>query len=349
MSSPPTKKPTCLANLILLGIILVVIGGALGGGWWAFKKFVFEKHKVSPPPAQKSLPATSTQSTAKVTPADTGRPSKGVLENPSDEKPQTPPATASTTAPKTQGDEKAAQTTTTTGPSAISDKPISDGKPVPSIPATTGGASPATATTTGDPNLVATTPNTAIPVTPAATDNPADALPVETVEVPPQKEEPVVVFNNDSPEVKALKDDADRRIEEAPPDLYPDSQKARVRSSLRNAKRLARVATLHFAPGGAKLGAGEQGRLKKVLLSPEASDLMSDSDAAFVCIGFADQTGDPQKNKQLSKQRSMGVIDVLKKMGVTNITYPVAIGGTELVAPGNKDKNRAVEVWLVVP
>jgi hypothetical protein len=38
----------------------------------------------------------------------------------------------------------------------------------------------------------------------------------------------------------------------------------------------------------------------------------------------------------------------LKKQGVSNVTYPVAIGGTEVIAAGNKDKNRAVEVWLVL-
>ena len=171
---------------------------------------------------------------------------------------------------------------------------------------------------------------------------------MSSAEVPPQAEEPITVFQEDSPEVKALKEDADRRIGEAPSDLYPDREKSRVRMALRNSRKLARVATLHFASGSAKLGAGEQTRLKKALVSPEAADLMSDPGAALVCIGFADQTGDPQRNKEISKQRAMNVIGVLKKQGVKSTTYPVAIGGTELIAAGNKNKNRAVEVWLVL-
>ena len=31
------------------------------------------------------------------------------------------------------------------------------------------------------------------------------------------------------------------------------------------------------------------------------------------------------------------------------VTYPVAIGGTEVISPTNKEKNRAVEVWFVLP
>ncbi|MGI8601543.1 MAG: hypothetical protein ACR2OZ_00930 [Verrucomicrobiales bacterium] len=363
MSTPPSsKKPTLVANVILLGIVVVLIGAVAGGGWWAVKKFVLGTKKapptlakVNPDPTGQAPPAAPRETPATKKPPA----SPGVFENP---RYSQEAGAATTTTPAASGNVAKKETESplvTTNREAIPTpatpaEQIDDAKLPGSIPGTTPGATSPSVTAATDPDVVTTTPNTAIPAkaaTPGISDDPSEALPPDSpgVEVPVQQDEPVTVFQEDSPEVRALKEDADRRIAEAPADLYPDREKSRVRSALRNAKRLARVATLHFAPGATRLGRGEEARLKKALLTREASDLMEDAEAAIVCIGFADQSGDPQRNKEISKQRAMGAINLLKKLGVTNVTYPVAIGGTELVASGNRNKNRAVEVWIVLP
>jgi outer membrane protein OmpA-like peptidoglycan-associated protein len=347
-----------MANLILLVFLLLVLGAFAGGGWWAFNKFVRKKTSkpiavvVTPPPRPSTTPVkppgpgttttTTTSAPQPATPQGTASTSPaGVFEQPSVTTPPTTPAATTTIPPlATVPDPAPAPTPGLTPPTTPPTTPT----PTPTVAATT----PATPATPEDippapppdsPPGASTTPG----------DNPNDSLPPDVVaDVPAQKDEPITVFEGESPEVKALKEDADRRIEEAPSDLYPEREKTRVRMALRNSRRLARVATLHFATGATRIGAGEQARLKKALQSPEASDLMADPDVAVVCIGFADQTGDPQRNKEISKQRAMTVIDTLKKQGVRSTTYPVAIGGTEVISAGNKDKNRAVEIWFVL-
>ena len=161
--------------------------------------------------------------------------------------------------------------------------------------------------------------------------------------------EPIQTFAEDSPQVTALKADADRRIDEAPAELYSDADKQRVRDAIRKAKRLTRVATLQFSSGAAALGSNERNRLKKALLSPEAEALLSDPEAVFFILGFADATGASDINRKISQKRAAGVADVLKSFKVTNSSYAVGIGATTLLSAEKQSKNRAAEVWLVLP
>ena len=186
-----------------------------------------------------------------------------------------------------------------------------------------------------------------LPTPPTRPENPGEVVLQD--DLPPQPDEPIRTFVQDSEEMKALKDDADRRIDEAPDDLYPPRDKDRVRRALRLAQRVVRLGTFHFGPGGKALGAREQQRLRDALKKPEANSLVGDPEAACVVLGYADSTGDPEKNKEISKVRAMNTINLLKQIGLSQVTYPVAIGGTEVISPTNKDKNRAVEVWFVLP
>lgn len=166
---------------------------------------------------------------------------------------------------------------------------------------------------------------------------------------PPPASEPVREVAANSAEGAALIKDASARVDEAPTELYSDKAKAKVREGLESASKIFKVHTVYFEKGGAKPASTDKGALSASLEESSLADAMDDPRAVFFVLGFADKTGDAATNKRLSKERADTVINLLKDAGVLNLTYPVAIGSTELVAPENQNKNRAAEVWLVLP
>ena len=153
-----------------------------------------------------------------------------------------------------------------------------------------------------------------------------------------------------SPEGAALLADAAASIDEAPSDLYPDKAKVKVREGLKNARRIFKVHTVFFEKGGALTQPKDIEQLTKALEAQTLQDAMADPRSVFFVLGFADTTGAADTNKKISVARADAVIALLRdKCGVLNFTYPVAVGPTEIVAPENKEKNRAAEVWLVLP
>jgi outer membrane protein OmpA-like peptidoglycan-associated protein len=153
-----------------------------------------------------------------------------------------------------------------------------------------------------------------------------------------------------SPEGAALLSDATARIDEAPADLYSDKAKAKVRDGLKNARRIFKVHTVYFEKGGAVTQEKDVTDLTKSLEAPTLQEAMADPRSVFFVLGFADKSGAADTNKKLSVARADAIIALLRdKCGVLNFTYPVAVGSTEIVAPENKEKNRAAEVWLVLP
>lgn len=166
---------------------------------------------------------------------------------------------------------------------------------------------------------------------------------------PPPASEPVREVATNSAEGAALIKDASARVDEAPTELYSDKAKAKVREGLESASKIFKVHTVYFEKGGAKPASTDSTALAESLEESALADAMDDPRAVFFVLGFADKTGDAATNKRLSKERADTVINLLKNAGVLNLTYPVAIGSTELVAPENQNKNRAAEVWLVLP
>lgn len=205
-----------------------------------------------------------------------------------------------------------------------------------------------------------TTPSTQPAIesgTPAATQMTSPQQPSST-EVPPTisggddvlpPKEPVREVATNSSEGNALLKDASARVDEAPSELYSDKAKAKVREGLAKARRIFKVHTVYFEKGGAKVSSSHIEELKRALTDDKLLSVMDDPTSVFFVLGFADRSGSADLNKKLSKDRADAVIDMLKKAGTLNLTYPVAIGSTELVAPENQNKNRAAEVWLVLP
>jgi len=161
--------------------------------------------------------------------------------------------------------------------------------------------------------------------------------------------EPLKEFAPESKEGSALVKDALARIDEAPPELYSDKAKSKVREGLKSARRIFKIDTIHFDKGGDIILQPYKDHLKKALDEPALTDASNDPRAVYFVLGFADKSGAADTNKKLSLARANTVIELLKGDGVINLTYPVAIGSTEIVAPENKEKNRAAEVWLVLP
>jgi outer membrane protein OmpA-like peptidoglycan-associated protein len=67
--------------------------------------------------------------------------------------------------------------------------------------------------------------------------------------------------------------------------------------------------------------------------------------------GYADPTGDPDRNQQLSESRAQAVVTYLVKSGkipIRRILAPVGLGETEDEAKANHHESRRVEVRLIV-
>ncbi len=312
------KKPSKLASCILLGLIGGFLVVVVGGGWFAWRLYTAGKEivrEVKENPPKIELPP-ELDPTKPVTP-DPTKPEPTVA----DTKPTPDPLESPVEPAKPE---------------------MKDPEPAPTPEPTPEPTAPTTADTKPEP-----TPNPVVEVKPEETQPLPE--PDATNPDPVVPAEPVKTFAEDAPEVTALKSEADRRIDEAPADLYSDADKQRVREAIRKAKRLTRVATLQFGLGSANLGGNEKSRLKKALLTPEAEALLSDPEAVFFLLGFADNTGDTDVNRKISQNRATGVASVLKGFKVPNTSYSVGIGSSSLVSAKEQAKNRAVEVWIVLP
>ncbi len=341
MSSDQSQRPTLLANLILM----LIVGAAL----FAFFAFVKgcgktdNKPTVAKDEPKADKPAEPTPKPkpqpepdkAKLTPAEQAK----VVAQANEVRPKSGPVAAD---PKEQ--ERTRQLLMDTGPRKPFTNVPQEFQPPqppaqPSMPAT---PSTMTAPTVGDTTPPAATGLPTVPGTPTA--------PMPTADTPPAAPEPVREVAAASPEGAALLADATARIDEAPVEMYSDKAKAKVREGLKSAKRIFKVHTVFFEKGGAITQDKDVEQLTKALEASTLQDAAADPRAVFFVLGFADKSGAADTNKKLSTSRADAVIGLLRdKCGVLNLTYPVAVGSTEIVAPENKEKNRAAEVWLVLP
>ena len=321
MSSTSTGRPSILANLILM----LLVGGMLFGFFFLLRRCEEKAGNARVIPVEQEKKDTHAVVAAQPTKEEIA---KTVAEANQIRKSQ----------PMSRDEEEAARNR------KLMEASNTGGRPFSSPPASiAGNQSPTTMSPIVDP-MPTTPPPTALPV--------EDGAPVgivqDTGDVLPPKE-PMREVAKISPEGSALIKDASARVDEAPADLYTDKAKAKVREGLTKARRIFKVHTVYFEKGGAKPGDQDVTELGKALTAGALVEVMEDPRAVFFVLGFADRSGDAVKNKQLSKDRANAVIDLLKTAGTLNLTYPVAIGSSELVAPENQNKNRAAEVWLVLP
>ena len=101
-----------------------------------------------------------------------------------------------------------------------------------------------------------------------------------------------------------------------------------------------------FRPGSAELdskGSRDIGRIVGVLSQSKFQN------KRVILIGFADSSGTPQANRDLSRKRATIVGDELTPEGLS-ISETVGLGAEAFVSPNDtaegREKNRRVEVWV---
>jgi len=152
----------------------------------------------------------------------------------------------------------------------------------------------------------------------------------------------------DSGENAAVQREVLRRID-AMPNLSMDS-KDKLYARVNRTQGMGKVATINFGVGAITPDSAAVSELRNIIQQAQAKPFAEDPTVVFVVLGYADQSGDPAKNLKISLQRADSVVDVLRQdLGVQNITHAVGMGGSNFLDPNQAAKNRAAEVWAVLP
>lgn len=324
------KKPSTAANLIILVLALAVLGGVAGGGFWAYNKFLKKSPTEGP-----------------ATPAVAGETDTGGTE--------TTDAGGTGAVDIADAGTVDIADTGTTDPGETGTVDIGDAGTVDIADAgTTDTGSPGTVDITDTGTADTGSPGT-VDITDTGTTDTGSPGTVDIAETgatdpppPPRTEEPKMIgYALDSPEGKALLADALRRVDETPG--KSDKEKGLAKKGLREATRIGKIATVYFETEGSKISAGEGARISKVLQQPEVKGMTRNAKASCFVLGFADKTGSAAFNKALSMKRAQAVVADIKSKGIKLSTTPIAIGPSELVDKENQGKNRAAEIWIIIP
>jgi outer membrane protein OmpA-like peptidoglycan-associated protein len=131
---------------------------------------------------------------------------------------------------------------------------------------------------------------------------------------------------------------------------FTAEEKKRLGEKMETARSMDRLAIIRFNTGQAALSRAGLDDLTKRIKSKVIEDKISDPTVVFVVAGYADATGDPKMNLQISQQRADNVTKVLKdKTNLLNVIHSVGMGSTALLDGKRSDQNRAVEIWAVAP
>ncbi|MBV9674351.1 MAG: OmpA family protein [Verrucomicrobia bacterium] len=139
-----------------------------------------------------------------------------------------------------------------------------------------------------------------------------------------------------------------KRIDAMP--KFTAEDKRRLAAKMQTARYMQRLLVIHFELGQSSLSPTAINELVNRFRSREIDQKTSDPTVVFVVAGYADTTGDPKKNIQLSEQRADFVTKILKdKANVLNVIHSIGMGETDLLDKKRTDQNRAVEIWAVAP
>ncbi len=136
---------------------------------------------------------------------------------------------------------------------------------------------------------------------------------------------------------------------DAMPKLTPE-EKDKLYVMVDRARGMGKIITIPFPSGKTSIGPAEVAALKEKLELAQIREFTDDPTVVFVVLGYADKKGDPKLNASISLARAESVVTALKeRLGVMNVIHAVGMGGSELFDAQNLDKNRVVEVWVVLP
>lgn len=159
----------------------------------------------------------------------------------------------------------------------------------------------------------------------------------KTVELDPQAEEN-----------RAVRAAVLERIDQMP--SLDGDDKDRFYVQVDRARGMGKVMTIPFASGETRIGKKSADELGAKLEVEAVQELIDNPTVVFVVLGYADTMGDPAKNLAISLERAESALEVLRdRYELLNVMHAVGMGSTELLGAGDLDKNRAVEIWAVVP
>jgi outer membrane protein OmpA-like peptidoglycan-associated protein len=209
---------------------------------------------------------------------------------------------------------------------------------------------------TRTPQPIIETPSAPAPQSMPVTPSPATPRSIADSPPPVQTEEPPIrvtaeqKINLDASKGENLevKNDVLLRIDSIP-GISPGN-KTKLYQSVDRARRMGKVLTIYFRSGSALLPGATIQEIKAELEMPEVAKLRHNPDGVFVILGYADMTGGAEFNKMISQKRADTVRAAMeKKCGVTNTLYSVAMGASKLLDATHLEKNRSVEIWVVLP
>src|SRR5215469_4434357 len=149
-------------------------------------------------------------------------------------------------------------------------------------------------------------------------------------------------------DVDATREDVLKRINAMP--RFTTEEKKRLSEKMETARSMERLLVIRFDTGQTTLSRAAADDLVKHLKSKEIEDKISDPTIVFVVAGYADASGDPKKNLQISQLRADTVTKTLKdKTNLLNVIHSIGMGSTDLLDGKRPDQNRAVEIWAVAP
>lgn len=175
----------------------------------------------------------------------------------------------------------------------------------------------------------------------------AGTTPVEPGPSKPIFAPPKIDIDASKGENKEVKNEVLTRI-----DLMPITQgnKDKLYQSVERARGMGKVLTIPFGSGRTDLSGADIQAMRVELDKTEVARFRSDPTAVFVILGYADTKGDPKKSLVISQSRADAVQRAMKdKCGVSNVLHSVAMGSSKLLDAQKLEKNRIVEVWVVLP
>ena len=86
------------------------------------------------------------------------------------------------------------------------------------------------------------------------------------------------------------------------------------------------------------------------LSKPTIAKIFEDPTVVLVTVGYSDLKGSDERNLEISRTRAENLIKLLhRKTKITNLMRAVGMGGSDLFDKMDLEKNRVVEMWIVLP
>jgi outer membrane protein OmpA-like peptidoglycan-associated protein len=216
--------------------------------------------------------------------------------------------------------------------------------PAPATPAPAE-AVPATPAPVATPKVAAQPPPTATPMAKETAPTPPVEPPPDDASTSSATMTPLVENKQENAEVKKQ---VLVRIDSMP-NLSP-TNRSKLYTAVDRARGMYKMAIISFNSGRVTPTPAAVTQLVEGLHSPEVQRLLTDPTAVIIVLGYADPKGDEKKNLQISTERAESLSKALREQGkILNVMHAVGMGGSEMFGKGQRDKNRVVEIWAVLP